>query len=93
MSKNLRKHERKQIKISVELSLLDEPYATVTTRDISEGGMFLEVNDAAKFPVGEMLGVHYLDPQNNYVDTFKDAIIVHKNNEGFGICFIEVTEL
>jgi c-di-GMP-binding flagellar brake protein YcgR len=92
MSRNLRKHERKQTKINVELTLLDEPYVVVNTRDISQGGMFLEVNTAEKFPVGEMVSVHYLDPLNNDADTFKDAIIVHKNNDGFGICFIEMTE-
>jgi c-di-GMP-binding flagellar brake protein YcgR len=92
MSKNLRKFERKQIKVGVELTLLDEPSATVTTRDISQGGMFLEVKDADKFPVGEIVSVHYPDPFNNNADTFKSAMIVHKINDGFGICFIETTE-
>ncbi|NNJ95533.1 MAG: PilZ domain-containing protein [Gammaproteobacteria bacterium] len=92
MSKNLRKHERKHIKVSVELTFLDEPYAVVNTRNISQGGMFIEVDTAVKFPIGEMVSVHYLDPLNNDADTFKDAIIVHKNDDGFGICFIEMTE-
>lgn len=92
MSKNLRKHERKHIKVSVQLTFLDEPYAVVNTRNISQGGMFLEVDTAVEFPIGEMVSVHYLDPLNNDVDTFKDAIIVHKNDDGFGICFIEMTE-
>lgn len=92
MSKNLRQHERQQIKVSVELTFLDEPYAVVNTRNISQGGMFIEVDTAAKFPIGEMVSVHYLDPLNNDADTFKDAIIVHKNDDGFGICFIEMTE-
>lgn len=92
MTENLRKYERKQIRISVEIACLDEPYVNVDTRDISQGGMFLEVSEAAKFQVGEMVNVHYLDPINNDADTTRDAIIVHKNNEGFGICFIEFTE-
>ena len=93
MSENLRKHPRREIKVSVELTFLDEPYAVVNTRNISEGGMFIEVDSAEKFPIGEMVSVHYLDPLNNDADTFKDAIIVHKNEDGFGICFIEMAEL
>lgn len=93
MSKNLRKHPREDIKVSVELTFLDEPYAIVNTRNISEGGMFIEVIPNTKFSIGEMVSVHYLDPLNNDEDTFKDAMIVHKTSEGFGICFIEMTEL
>ena len=92
MSKNLRKHPRKHIKVSVELTFLDQPYAVVNTRNISEGGMFIEVDSAVNFPIGEMVSVHYLDPLNDDADTFKDAIIVHKTDEGVGICFIEMKE-
>ncbi len=56
--------------------------------------MFIEVDSAnEKFPIGEMVSVHYLDPLNNDQDTFKDAVIVHVADDGFGICFIEMTEL
>lgn len=92
MSKNLRKHPRKDIKVSVELTFLEEPYEIVNTRNISEGGMFIEVNPASKFPIGEMVSVHYLDPLKDGEDTFRDAIIVHVSNDGIGICFIEMTE-
>lgn len=92
--KNMRRHPRKQIKVSVELTFLDDPYAIVNTRNISEGGMFIEVDSAnKKFPIGEMVSVHFLDPLNNDQDTFKDAVIVHVADDGFGICFIEMTEL
>ena len=92
MSKNLRKHPRKQVKVSVELTFLDKPYSVVNTRNISEGGMFLEVDSTENFPIGEMVSVHYLDPLNGDADTFRDAVIVHKADDGFGICFIEMKE-
>jgi c-di-GMP-binding flagellar brake protein YcgR len=92
MSKNLRRHPRTQIKVSVELTFLEEPYTIVNTRNISEGGMFIEVDSAVKFPIGELVNIHYLDPLNDDADTFKDAIIVHITNDGFGISFIEMTE-
>ena len=52
MTKNQRRHPRKEIKVSVELTFLDEPYTIVNTRDISEGGMFIEIKPADSFPVG-----------------------------------------
>jgi len=93
MGKNLRKHPRQEIKVSVELTFLDEPYAIVNTRNISEGGMFIEVESPEKFPIGEMVHVHYLDPLENNVDKFKDAIIVHIEKDGIGIAYIEMAEL
>lgn len=90
--KDLRRHPRKQIKVSVELTFLDAPYAVVQTRNISEGGMFIEVDSAQKFPIGELVSVHYLDPLNNDEDTFRDAVIVHIAQDGFGVCFVEMTE-
>lgn len=90
MSENKRRYPRKEIKVSVELTFLDQPYTIVNTRDISEGGMFIEVNSAQEFPIGEMVNVHYLDPLNNDEDTFKDAVIVRIANEGIGISFVEM---
>ena len=92
MSKNKRKHPRKEIKVSVELTFLDEPYTIVSTRDISEGGMFIEVKPAEKFPMGELVNVHYLDPLSEDEDKFKDAIIVRVANDGIGISFVEMAE-
>ncbi len=92
MSKNQRKHPRKEIKVSVELTFIEEPYTIVNTRDISEGGMFIEVNSADSYPIGEMVQVHFLNPLKNDEDTFKDAIIVRVANDGIAISFIEMTE-
>ncbi len=92
MSKNKRKHPRKEIKVSVELTFLDQPYTIVSTRDISEGGMFIEIKPEEEFPIGELVNVHYLDPLNNDEDKFKDAIIVRVANDGIGISFVEMAE-
>mgnify|MGYP001819206443 CR=1 FL=1 len=89
---DLRRYPRHPMKVSVELTFLEEPYAIVKTRDISEGGMFIEVDAATKFPIGELVNLHYLDPLNNDEDTFKDAMIVHVANDGFGVSFIEMNE-
>ncbi len=92
MTENQRRYPRTEVKVSVELTFLDEPYNIVNTRDISEGGMFIEVETSAKFPLGELVHVHYLDPLNNDEDTFKDAIIVRVVDDGIAISFIELNE-
>jgi c-di-GMP-binding flagellar brake protein YcgR len=92
MSKDQRRFPRKEIKVSVELTFLDEPYTIVKTRDISEGGMFIEVKSADTFPIGELVNVHYLDPLNDNEDTYKDAAIVRVVEEGIAISFIEMAD-
>ena len=92
MTKNQRRHHSKEIKVSVELTFLDEPYTIVKTRDISEGGMFIEVKPADVFPVGELVNVHYLNPLKDNEDTFKDAAIVRVVEDGIAISFIEMAE-
>ena len=93
MNKNQRRHPRKEIKVSVELTFLDEPYSIVNTRDISEGGMFIEVKPSDVFPIGELVQVHYLDPLKDNEDTFKDAAIVRVVEDGIAISFIEMGDL
>ena len=90
MSKDQRRFPRKEIKVSVELTFLDQPYTIVKTRDISEGGMFIEVKSADTFPIGELVNVHYLDPLNDNEDTVKDAAIVRVVEDGIAISFIEM---
>ncbi len=92
MSKDQRRFPRKEIKVSVELTFLDEPYTIVKTRDISEVGMFIEVKSADTFPIGELVNVHYLDPLNDNEDTYKDAAIVRIVEDGIAISFIEMAE-
>ncbi len=90
MSENLRKYPRQEIKVNVDLSFLDNDSRIVKTRDISEGGMFLVTENADRYPIGEMVHVHYLDPFNDDADTFKDAIIVRVAGDGIAISFIEM---
>ena len=90
MSENKRRHPRKEIKVSVELTFLEERYKVVNTRDISEGGMFIEMDSRGKYPIGEMVHLHYLDPLNDDEDTHKDAIIVRVAGEGIAVSYIEM---
>jgi len=90
MSENKRRHPRIDIKVSVELTFLEERYQVVKTRDISEGGMFIELNSNGKYPIGEMVQLHFLDPLKQDEDTFKDAVIVRITPEGIGVSYVEM---
>jgi c-di-GMP-binding flagellar brake protein YcgR len=90
MNEDNRRYPRKEIKVSVELTFLEERYQVVNTRDISEGGMFIEMDSNGKYPIGEMVQLHYLDPLNNDEDTFKDAIIVRVADSGIAVSYIEM---
>ena len=90
MSEKKRKYPRTEIKVNVDLSFSDQASRIVKTRDISEGGMFLVIDHPERYPLGEMVHVHYLDPLNDEADTFKDAVVVRTTNNGIGISFVEM---
>jgi len=63
---------------------------TVITRDISQGGLFLQISDIKHYPMGEMLNLHYKNPLDNFADTEKNAIIVRRTDKGIGVAFVEI---
>jgi c-di-GMP-binding flagellar brake protein YcgR len=90
MSENNRRHKRHDIQIDVVLTLMENEPQTIRTLDISEGGMFLNTNSSAGFPLGEMVHIQYNDPLNNDAITEVDAIIVRISNVGIGLAFIDM---
>lgn len=90
MVTNQRKYERTEVKIDVELSIGDNAATTARTHDVSEGGMFLNLEDTSQFPLGDMIVVHYKDPLNDNVDTTKDAAIVRVADHGIAIAYIDL---
>jgi PilZ domain len=92
MSENLRRFPRKEIQIEVELRFLEDNARTAITRDMSEGGLFVRLNDPQRYPMGEMVNLHFKDPFNDYVDTEKDGVIVRHTEDGIAIAFVEMDE-
>lgn len=92
MGKDNRKHPRQEVNIDVKLAFQDTGVRLVRTRDISEGGMFLELDleDPASYPLGELVQVHYTDPIKDDLYTEIDAIIVRIASDGLAIAFIEM---
>jgi hypothetical protein len=92
MTENHRKYPRHEIQVNVQLSFLENESRLVCTRDISEGGMFLEIGSTSEYPLGEMVHLKYNDPTHDNLDTEMDAIIVRVADDGLGIAFIELEE-
>ena len=92
MSEDKRRFPRQEIQIEVELSFLEDTAHTVTTRNISEGGLFLQLKNADHYPMGEMVNLHFKNPLNNLEETEKDGVIVRHANDGIAIAFIEMEE-
>ena len=92
MSKNQRQFERSKISIEVALSYLEDITRTVTTRNLSEGGLFMQLDNPDHYPLGEMVNLKYADPLTDNTNTEKDAIIVRCTDEGIAVAFIEMEE-
>ena len=90
MVENNRKYERTEIEVDVQLNFGDSIATIAKTHDVSEGGMFLKVKDTSRFPLGDMVIVHYSDPLNNNQETTKDAAIVRVANHGIAVAYVDL---
>ena len=92
MSENLRRFPRQEIQIEVELRFLEDSARMVITRDVSEGGLFMRLNDTEHYPMGEMVSLRFKDPLEDFSYTEKDAIIVRHTEEGMAVAYVEMDE-
>jgi len=90
MTKNKRQFPRKEIQIQIELSFLEDDACTVVTHDMSQGGMFLQLDNTEHYPLGEMVNLRFKNPLRNLEETVKDGIIVRHANNGIAIAFVEI---
>ena len=89
-SNDQRQHPRIEVQVEVKLSFLEEGSRTVITRNVSKGGLYMELNNPDDYPMGEMVHLQFDDPLNNDVRTDKDAIIVRHANDGIAVAFVEM---
>ena len=92
MSKNHRQFPRHEIKIEVELQFLEDEPRKAITHDLSEGGLFLQVNNPSHYTMGEMVSLNFKNPLDDYKDTDKDAIIVRHTDDGIAVAYIEIED-
>jgi len=92
MYENKRRFPRQEIQIEVQLSYLEDTAVTVTTRNMSQGGLFLQLKNTEHYPMGEMVNLHFKNPLNNLEETTKDGVIVRHCDDGIAIAFVEMED-
>lgn len=64
----------------------------VMTRDMSEGGLFIDLGRAHQPVIGEVIALTPLDendPQSQQLPSH-DAVVVRQTDSGIGVAFIEL---
>ena len=92
MSEDLRQFPRLEIQIEVELSFLEDTARTVITRDMSEGGLFMRLNNTEHYPMGEMVNMRFKDPLADFTSTEKDGIVVRHTDDGIAVAYVEIED-
>ncbi len=89
MADNQRKSPRRELSVDVQLSFLAYEPTPAKTRDVSDGGMFLEVENSSDYKLGEVIHLKYSDPFRNDAVTMISATVVRIVSDGIGITFPE----
>lgn len=92
MTENKRKFPRKSIQVEVELSYLEDNACTVSTRNVSQGGLYLQLDNPEHYPMGEMVNLRFNNPLADNDETLKDGIIVRCDDSGIAVAFVEMEE-
>lgn len=92
MSKELRKHPRREVHLEVELGFPSGEKKTVRTLDISGGGVFLVVDKLRRPIIGEVVEVKIINDEKKTGLEFpsNDAVVVRQDERGIGLAFIEL---
>ena len=86
-----RKSPRRNVILEVELSFPSGDKQIVSTRDISDGGIFLILDQLDRPILGELLGVKLVgDSAEKETLPGTDAVVVHQDQEGIGLAFIQI---
>ena len=92
MTKEQRKHPRRELHIEVELGFPSGEKQIVRTRDVSEGGVFLVLDKLRRPVIGEVVTVTINENgrQTELVFPSNDAVVVRQEEGGIGLAFIEL---
>lgn len=86
-----RKYPRTEVILEVELGYPSGDAQVVHTRDISEGGLFLILENLVKPQIGEVVNVKLIgDSAGKEVFPSSEAIVVRHEDSGIGLAFIEM---
>ncbi len=83
-----RKYRRIAVCMTVEVTTADGETRVLTTRDLSDGGVFLEGDDAHCLNLGEDLMLKVSVALQGDEAPVVKARVVRETAEGVGVCFI-----
>jgi len=90
---NMRKSVRKDIDLEIELSSPDVETQIVHTRDISDGGMFLHMNETDNVipTIGEVVELRLVG-ESSAKETLAEsaAVVVHRLTTGIGLAYVKM---
>lgn len=86
-----RQYKRTDVTLVVKISYPDTEPQLVKSRDFSDGGMFLIIEDASRPIIGEVVSVELIEPADG-IDILPshEAVVVRQEKEGIGLSFIEM---
>lgn len=92
LSQEKRKFIRREACFEVELGLPSGDVQLVGTRDISDGGVFILLDQLQRPVIGEVVTVKLTEKTQNAGASFPsgDAVVVRQEDEGVGLAFIEL---
>ncbi|MCK5336193.1 MAG: PilZ domain-containing protein [Gammaproteobacteria bacterium] len=89
--RNQRRFERFTVSMMVELVYPDETIHQCATRNISEGGLFILLENTTFPPLGEMVNIKKMPDQDISIELPHDtAVVVHKEDDGIGLAFVDL---
>jgi c-di-GMP-binding flagellar brake protein YcgR len=85
-----RRHLRIGLVVDIELTLPDHGKVTVRTRNISDGGLFLVLDDVEMPPIGTEVQVRLKNQLGDGEDPpVNRAMVVRHEPDGIGLAFLE----
>lgn len=93
VSKEQRKHPRRELHVEVELGFPSGEKQIVRTRDVSECGVFIVLDRLRRPVIGEVVTVKTCDDSGEKLESLfpsSDAVVVRQEEGGIGLAFIEL---
>lgn len=92
MSEEKRRFPRQEKQIEVELCFLEDIPRAVTTSNISQGGLLLQLDNIDHYTMGEIVKLRFKNPLEDFKEAVKDGVIVRHCDDGIAVAFIEMEE-
>lgn len=84
---NQRKHARLPLPMKVEVSVEDQGAFEMKTRDMSDGGVFLEKNENLILQIGSKLSIKVIETMQGDEATSIPATVVRVMDDGVAVKF------